>query len=140
MYCKRCGTQLPDEAKFCWNCGCATGEIPAPRDELWETCEIVYKRKEGTTMGQMTSIYAEVLLGRPGWHRFQAKAMGPAGIYIAGESPEFQHRSLPTGVHHDARADEALGDLVRRLLRDGWEATGDRGAEWYSHRFRRRIR
>lgn len=29
MFCRNCGTELPDDAKFCTNCGCSMTEVPA---------------------------------------------------------------------------------------------------------------
>ena len=43
MFCVKCGQQLPDNAKFCFQCGTPVGGnnvAPPSLPERWETCEI----------------------------------------------------------------------------------------------------
>jgi hypothetical protein len=41
LYCLKCGTYLPDEARFCWKCGSAVAVSVPPEDEVdYEYCRI----------------------------------------------------------------------------------------------------
>jgi len=145
MFCIDCGTELPDEANFCWKCGKPQRQ-DVQSDETdwepeWETCEIIYSKVEDN-----------FVLGPK--LRFVAKATGPKGVYIAGKSPEFRGRyqrdllvgigvikpdtSIPASLK-DKGANEALANLINMLVKEGWESTG-KGLVWYNNLFRRRIR
>lgn len=48
MFCSDCGTELREEASFCWKCvrRMDRGEMPVAQHEpQWETCEIEFERK-----------------------------------------------------------------------------------------------
>lgn len=135
MYCTACGAQLDPGWKFCMSCGTpvATGTAaPQPivpvqptSEPIWETCEIYTERTK-------TWI--------PDQYWFVAKAIGPLGTYDAAHSKSFfgkadtvrpQDRNFMNGLHDE---------LVRELMNGRWEPVEPRGREWYSLRFRRRIR
>jgi hypothetical protein len=129
MYCMNCGTQLPDTAKFCAKCGQPTATnasavpVPEPNVECWETCEIVF------------AVIRKPLFGEAELH-FIAQAAGPHGGYKAGESLVF--KGSPDGPQPDnLRHAAALSDLVKSMVRDGWELEGESGQAWYSQKFRR---
>lgn len=43
MHCMKCGTQLPQDANFCYKCGTFVGKTDSnPVKEQWEYCEICH--------------------------------------------------------------------------------------------------
>jgi hypothetical protein len=131
MFCGNCGTQIPDEASFCWKCGKPQKSGVQAPEPKWETCEIVREvvRKESLLSGAV--------------FRWVAQAMGPKGQYLAGQSDTFKgtwnaYEWGSEPKRDDERTGAALKGLVDRLLKDGWESTG-RGSEWYSQRFQRHV-
>jgi hypothetical protein len=137
MFCINCGTQLPDEAKFCWKCG-TPQKSSVQADELkWETCEIVWKMTSGAL-----GLILGPIAGVKGY--FWAKAIGPSGVYVAGKSQTIWVGNFYTGGPLPRERNQAHfaahNALVAQLVNDGWEPTGDKGAEWWSNRFRRRVK
>jgi hypothetical protein len=119
--CVQCGTELADSMKICFNCGKPQQIMAGTSAPQWEYCEIEYE-----------------LVGLLGMsHRFLAKAVGPKGTYRAAES----NVKISTNFPHPAvrKDNQACDDLIRRLVADGWEPVSERGPEWFSHRFRRRV-
>src|SRR3954463_7516675 len=100
MFCMNCGTQLPEEARFCWKCGepqaggpspdtRRLGTLPPhpvaldpggePTEPAWEICTIVHEIVEpGSPISRTQDKY---------W----ARAIGPDGEYNAGETPTMQY-------------------------------------------------
>src|SRR6266568_7459945 len=78
MFCFRCGFELPDGAKFCMECGVEQSTGSRSESDTWEACEIRYQtvKKDGLLTW--------------GTRRFFAEAIGPKGVYTAGNSPEFK--------------------------------------------------
>ena len=125
MFCSNCGTQLPDKANFCWMCG----KPQKQRTEIefnHETLEITRSLDY-----------------------FVAKAIGPKGVYEAGRSQKFNQLLFDFSRGFTESNDDRplTGDsakvhnkLVADLIKDGWEATGDRSLQWWGLRFRRRLR
>ena len=77
MFCINCGTELPDEANFCWKCGKPQKEGVTVDEPKWEICEIVYETVKAPFFGNCE-------------YRFWARAIGPQGKYRASESPVFR--------------------------------------------------
>ena len=127
MFCLNCGTQLPDDASFCLKCGKPQKTNVRTEEPQWETCEIKWEPK--------FSILSA------GGH-FWARAVGPRGVYSAGESQYFKTNGFMSAVSFPAGKDCIAGQnaLVERLVKDGWESTGGRGIEWYNDKFRRRVK
>lgn len=133
--CPYCAALIQPDAKKCRYCGewpdssarptCveADDRFDAP---LWETCVIVFDAK-----GLLSIQY-----------QFWAKAIGPDGVYSAGNSVWFPRRSW-TGTagpwSGDPRATVAFDTLVVGLVTQGWEAVPITGEDWFSQRFRRRV-
>ncbi len=136
MFCYNCGIQLPDEASFCWKCGkpqkqeSETTEPKQGEESKLEICEIVSKKvRQGGVFSGDSFI-------------FWARAIGPKGQYDAGQSETFTgyyggSYSYPDSERNDNQ--DALKGLIDELVKDGWAPTGDRGSDWWSYRFRRRI-
>jgi len=123
MYCSNCGTQLSDDANFCLKCGNPQKQYIQTGGPTWETCEIFYKE---TTNG---------ILWEAGF--FYVEAIGPFGVTEVARSgtfPEFGGPSSSSTIVTDVHK-----DLISKLLQTGWESTGDRGDNWWSNRFRRKI-
>ena len=129
MFCRNCGTQLPDTAKFCLNCGQPQTAQPTPLEstrspELWETCEIVTDYEGDETM------FSTRLC------RFWAKAVAPEGSYFVACSDSFKvPQQTPQQVPSHI---QALEHLTTALTQTGWLSL-TRGEHWYSLRFRRHI-
>lgn len=83
MFCTSCGTQLPDEANFCWKCGHPMQKNLQGKTDLqhekpkWEICEIDCKAVK------------ESGLLNAGQAQWLAKVTGTKGTYYVGESPTF---------------------------------------------------
>lgn len=45
--CHACGTELPDRAKFCLECGSPQGRAAERNDEVHEICEVQFREKVG---------------------------------------------------------------------------------------------
>ncbi len=129
MFCMNCGTELPDEANFCWKCGKPQKQtVPAGGSEpvaepQWETCQIVFAQ---THQG---------FLGKKGM--FKVEATGPNGTYSVCQTPEF-----PVGAEPDRdnlQVQKVHNALVARLKNEGWEITGIRGTKWWESEFSRRV-
>ncbi len=129
MFCMKCGTQIPDDANFCYKCGATSiGQAVRITDEpKWEHCEIVYDCNEG------------FVSGHDFW--FWAKAVGTSGTYCAASSTHAKYwygDGTPNSewpVHTQLHS-----ELVRKLVADAWEPTGERGNNWWNMRFKRRIK
>lgn len=92
----------------------------------YETCEITWRRT------WFWPVYRFV---------FVAQAIGPQGMYIAGQSkavtgPRTPNRFLASPL---PRVQQVLAAFVAQLSAQGWEAVTDRGSAWYSYRFRRPV-
>ena len=116
MFCNNCGSEIRDDSNFCWKCGKpqkAGFEVDEPQ---WELCEIMYE-----PVG--TGFFARFQ------NKFIAKAIGPKGAYIAGQTSPINERE----------EDKFVDALVKKLVSDNWEPTG-RGEQYWNYKFRRRIK
>lgn len=141
MFCNKCGTNLPDEAQYCHQCGTAqnpTQKVQAP-EQSWEVCEIVWQ-----FLPYSVSIFSRESKRK---YRFWAQAIGPSGRYDAG-SVEFDavigsltHSPLEHAnegsTENEIAKTTALDNLIQQLVSDGWQAAETRGSHWFSFRFRR---
>ena len=130
MFCSNCGTQIPDEAKFCWKCGKPQGADARVEGTRWEICVIDYSVSWGLFYSNK-QFY------------FYATAMGPKGKYIAGKSPivtefegigDFENYLKKWGDNPYLK--DALSSLIVDLTKDNWQPDG-MGANWWSYKFRR---
>jgi hypothetical protein len=123
MWCIACGAELPRDAVVCWICGQAQATPSSAPD--WESCEIVDR---------------EALIEIDGLvrcHRFVARARGGRGHYQAGQSGGFY---CPDWLPEHQYAEKEHAELVARLIREGWEPTGECGSHWWNLQFRRPVR
>jgi hypothetical protein len=127
MFCSKCGTEIPDEANFCWKCGKPQRPDVSPVASTYETCEIVY--------GVLKQNFLFDDLG------FWAKAIGKNGTYNAGFSPKIFVGDKSLGPKSDIETNvNAHNALVKKLINDGWEPTGGRGEAWFNLRFKRLVK
>jgi ribosomal protein L7/L12 len=129
MFCSNCGTQIPDEANFCWKCGKPQNkDIETYQEAKWENCEILWNETWTSFTGNNTGF-------------FSAEAINPYGKYRARRTKEFK---LGIGGHSPStdRRDQwnIHKAFVEQLLQDGWQATGDRGEAWWAIRFKRQVK
>jgi hypothetical protein len=128
MFCPKCGKTLPDDASFCLKCGAAQrprGKAVAA-DPRWETSEVhANKLSDGNATTQ--------------W-QFVVEADGPEGKRMLFASRAFASTSvdLASGTEGTGYKEE-MDQLFRTLTSDGWEPL-PRGKNWFSYRFRRRVR
>ncbi len=138
MKCSRCGTEIPDEANFCWQCGMpqhADAEPQAGQD--YETCQIrcslVEDRQEFSNWFQSHDWYHGAMF------KFWAQAVGPDGEYVVGESPTFRAEPVFPPPADDRRARDVYHTFLMRLVEQGWEPLGVKGDMWFSQQLRRPI-
>jgi len=134
-FCSNCGHRLQDGDKFCSECGATVGApafapgapVYAPAQAVaYETCEIKWRRRWSWP------IYRFV---------FYAEAIGPRGMYDAGESPVVSNvRSLVSFGASMHKLHPYVQRLVTQLTAQGWEPVSDKGIAWWSYRFRRVLR
>ncbi len=120
MFCFNCGTQLPEDANFCFKCGKPQNVNVQGDEPKWETCEI-----DAYTTKQKLGYFWQVLI---------ARVYRPDGTHDIGRSPE----SLG-GISDSKKAGQWSSEMEKKLLADGWEYWGTFGAKWYQKRFRRRL-
>lgn len=120
MFCPNCGTQLLDEANFCWKCGkVQQGTTTTSNEPQYEHCRI-----------ELVEVGYRLLQGT--FYRFDADAIGTKGPYVAGQSKEF--------IMSDKVQPAILDALIQHLVAGGWEAVETKGSQWYQHSFRRRAK
>jgi len=139
MFCSDCGTELPEEASFCWKCGKrqqSRDEADSQQQTQWEVCEIVYEARTrpfpaSVVMSRVTSPQV----------RLWVQAIGPNGRYTAARSEvwcvSYSPESGPNSK--DRKTIRELDQLIQTLVANGWEPTSEKGGGWFSHRFRRRL-
>ena len=89
----------------------------------YETCEIKWKRTLSWP------VYRWV---------FFAEAIGPRGMYSAGQSTPVSGYASP--VYMGKRGERNLAAFISDLTAGGWESVSDKGPEWYSYKFRRVVK
>lgn len=119
MFCINCGTQLPEEANFCWKCGRSQKPGVQTEEPKWETCEIEPEQENAGLLRTMFSLQTDR-------YNYVAKAVGPKGIYMVAETGFVDNH------------EKAVQTLVSQLVQQGWESMG-KGERWYSYKFRRRV-
>jgi zinc-ribbon domain len=125
-HCTNCGHELREGDKFCAECGASAGQATTPQQApVYETCEIKWRR----TMSWPVFRFA-----------FVAEAIGPQGMYSAGQSDSVTGPASPERGAGAARGKAVLNALIARLTSEGWESVSTKGPEWYSYRFRRQVR
>lgn len=152
MYCNYCGTQLQDNSRFCHICGKSVGSNAATNTSEpvpYEQCQI-----EGELTRRVEISKPSFLSSGKGnaYFRFRAKAIGPQGTYIAGESEEmlFHHKGYDFNLQTRQFRFQEQGEdgvsrvevhksLILKLVQQGWEPVSERGSEWWQVRFKRRI-
>jgi len=130
MYCRNCGTELPDNANYCLKCGKPqVADIAQLEESRWEKCEIEREYLTSTIAGAM------------GWGGnkvcFEAKAIGVDGFYIAGKSEVFKELNVDAPITKEI---PILEVLVAKLAKDDWEPMETKGEHWYSYRFKRLVK
>ncbi|RJP53699.1 MAG: zinc ribbon domain-containing protein [Anaerolineaceae bacterium] len=127
MFCRNCGIQLPDDANFCLKCGYPQKDNISTDEIKWETCETDWVHvKPGTLFSKGTAKYI-------------ARAIGPQGQYIAGQSSEYTFAIPETEVITTARF-AAFDSFIKQLVAEGWEFIGSFGVGDSQKRFRRRVK
>ena len=111
MRCIVCGTDLPDEAAFCWRCGSHQKPEPSHHAGGREVCRVRiqtrYEERYGGFLG--TVRFGKLIAEVEG---------GPTGRYVVDESKWFDE------TNYDEYRKE-LSALVRRLAGAGWEPAPD---------------
>lgn len=126
MFCSNCGTQIPDEANFCWKCGKPQKKDFEPSHQVQlEYCEVMWYEISASFTGNNKGY-------------FYAEAINPHGKYTTRETKAF---NLGLGGHLPSadRQGTIHKEFVDQLLQDGWQATGDRGEAWWALRFKRQV-
>lgn len=103
---------------------------PAPAVQ-WEYCEIFWYVKYVGWFGFVGESY------------FYARAIGPNGVYMVQGSkrPCASRQNMQHTAHiPDENCGAVVNELIRFLVANGWEPTGETGSEWYSYKFRRQVR
>jgi len=135
MICSNCGTELPDDANFCVQCGRpqkAGLAGPIARAQ-WELCEIDYFSEEGFL--NQKGLFGAMVLGK---ERKQLVAESENFLLRFDEVGGFNQWRSKRILKRTAEAQSAFNALVGRLLDEGWEPTGW-GQFWYSEQLRRRV-
>jgi zinc-ribbon domain len=152
MFCTNCGTQLPDDAKFCSNCGALTHGTPSGSGSSTQP-ERIYTGQTETAWIEAEKEWAGLgpgLLGHfiPGVSQplditLTVMASGPPGT---GSVPVMSHgfRIWPTVVQPvEAYGSEQLGDgpailneLTGDLIGYGFQHV-DSGPFWFQRHFKR---
>lgn len=131
LFCENCGEQLSATANFCSKCGKPRrADGSAKSEPEWETCEIIPE----LVTEKWGILPSDVM-------RFIARAAGPKGQCIVGESKKFK-AGLADYYQPDKknkRHVEALEELAKKLVKDGWEQT-DCEAAWFNLKFRRQVK
>ncbi len=82
MFCKKCGNEIPNEAKFCTNCGTAVQPVP----ENGETGQTRTPEQASTAIVQpQVVVYTQPPTGiNPNWPLKSKIAAGLLGIFLGG--------------------------------------------------------
>lgn len=142
MYCPQCGTKVTTSANYCHVCGAKIGntsrQVTNLASPVYEVCSTTFIMiKDRGPFGLSLNPFG----GKATW-QWIAEANGPKGKYNTAVSSPFKApyriesdwRHGPE--HHDAKAREALEQLVATLLSAGWEPVVNDG---YRPKFRRQT-
>jgi hypothetical protein len=142
--CAGCTASYDSKFQFCPYCGRAKPEpltmnVNVTSDDVWETCEIILV--QGPNEGLKATLY------------FEARAIGPKGKYAAKTSEKLRLSVVDlTGkddfvwdsntrqpVTRPRNCQPKVDAVIAALVAEGWQPVG-RGQEWYSERFRRKVK
>ena len=121
IFCTKCGTQLPDDARFCAKCGNAIGgapgapaaagsvSTPAPSPTIapagvqelkCPSCGAPIKPTFGDTVVSCEYCGGSVSLGGAGWSQIQKHTMLPLKVADQGAALATVRQSVDTGLFH----------------------------------------
>jgi hypothetical protein len=121
VYCSACGRQLPDDARFCLECGAPQSShsaTPVGQGDHWETCRIGYSDR----------------FLSPRFHATVTTQTGSYSVLDPWGRTIMLRDKLPFG--RDRTTVRSHSALVERLVREGWEPIGS-GEWWWQRDFRR---
>ncbi len=101
MDCRNCGTKLPDEANFCWNCGQPTNR------------RTLKSKNYGIKICRIHSASIDKFFSGH-YVRYEARVDGK----VIDQTPDIKVGSDSSPID----VDEAFGALLERLQSQGWEA------------------
>lgn len=125
MNCSHCGTVLPEQAKFCFQCGAAQPVGQPASAAAKQECHIVFRQIE-----EKWSLFGKEIC------RFEA--VDESGTAIAVSEQFIMSGFEFYGPNERNRKQKAAFDgLVKKLLAAGWQQTGMAGTEWFAIRLQR---
>lgn len=125
MFCSKCGTQLPDEANFCWKCGQPT-KAEVSGDAI-EVCQIIRRYEtDQNLLGRITGhwFWFEAICRDKVIAKSQEYDLGKDILIVRGflesEDSYMERMNMEQQIARD-RFDQFL----KGLEKDGWEPVYD---------------
>ena len=115
MFCRKCGTQLPDDAAFCTKCGANTGSSPTPATQPAQaevlapatatslkcpSCGASIAPKFGEMIITCEYCGSSITLGGAGWANIQKQTMLPLRIASNDDISQRVRSMMDTGLLH----------------------------------------
>jgi hypothetical protein len=138
IYCMQCGKELPNDARFCLNCGKPVKDVPSSniqQESRWEYCEIVCK--VAGFLGLKSYFVAQAASSRGRYAALRSANLFEAQNVFrvskggaTGDVPNTGSRK------QEEKARIALDEIMSKLFVDGWQLTGQKG-DWWELAYRR---
>lgn len=120
MNCTQCGTLLPEQAKFCLQCGAAV--VQAAAADAVAACHVVFRQ-----IDEKWSLF-----GKEIWH-FEA-VTEDGSVVAVSDKITITGFELSGPNEKSRKYKQALDGLVKKLLDKGWQQSGV-GQQWFELQF-----
>jgi ribosomal protein L40E len=163
LLCSRCGTELPNNAKFCLNCGAATSTVQQSQPQPIENLPVFEQNHliNSAPQSRKSTSYeiCEILLERlppsgcifffdPYYCFFKAEVIGGDRRLVA-RTPDLVYKLMWLRKEKDGDSDyfdsvkeipeykKAVDSLIGELTNEGWQLLAVKGNHWYNYRLQR---
>jgi phage shock protein C len=87
MYCKNCGTSLPDDCRFCSSCGTATGVVPPAPPQAYGPPRPLIRPRDGRQVAGVCAGFARAY----GWDVLLVRILMVVGGILIFPIPEIAY-------------------------------------------------